>query len=66
VSARGDVSGTFRRFAEGCPGARVRSAGIRGAPFWNTVGVVECPELIAATADWLEAEEESASGAARR
>lgn len=36
-------------------GADVATEGVAGDPFWSLVGVVECPELVARTAAWVDA-----------
>jgi exosortase A-associated hydrolase 2 len=35
-------------------GIQADSATVAGAPFWSTVEITECPELIAATMQWVQ------------
>jgi len=53
VNAEGKPSPALRRAGEAwsAAGAEVDLHAVRGAPFWSSVEIGECPELIAATAN---------------
>ncbi len=34
-------------------GTTVEAAVVRAPPFWNLVGIVDCPEIIEQTRDWV-------------
>jgi exosortase A-associated hydrolase 2 len=55
VSAEGRPSPALRRaaLAWGAAGAEVEVHAVRGEPFWSTVEISECSELLAATSDAL-------------
>lgn len=53
VSAHGGVEESVRRFAETYAGAERDVQAVRGEPFWNLVGIAECPAVIERTAEWL-------------
>jgi exosortase A-associated hydrolase 2 len=55
VNAEGKPSPGLRRAAQACiaAGAEVELHAVRGEPFWSSVELCECPELVAATSDTL-------------
>jgi exosortase A-associated hydrolase 2 len=56
VNTDGASSPALQRAARawGAAGAEVDLHAVRGEPFWSSIEIGECPELIAATADALE------------
>ena len=53
VGPRDEVSGGLREFGSTYAGGRVDLLAARELPFWNLIGLVECPGLMAKTTDWL-------------
>jgi exosortase A-associated hydrolase 2 len=55
VNAEGKPSPGLRRAAQACiaTGAEVELQAVRGEPFWSSVELCECPELVAATSNAL-------------
>jgi pimeloyl-ACP methyl ester carboxylesterase len=54
VSPAAALNAPLRRFAEAVPTARVETVAVRDPPFWNAIGVAQCPGLIEQTSRWLE------------
>jgi exosortase A-associated hydrolase 2 len=55
INAEGKPSPALLRAAQACiaAGAEVELHAVRGEPFWSSVELCECPELLAATSDTL-------------
>jgi exosortase A-associated hydrolase 2 len=56
VSAATKLASPLERLREKLErdGATVETAAVRAPPFWNLVGIVDCPEIIEQTRDWVE------------
>jgi exosortase A-associated hydrolase 2 len=56
VNAEGKSSPALERAARawGAAGAEVDLNAVRGAPFWSSIEIAECPDLIAATSNAME------------
>jgi len=55
VSASTKLAAPMQRLQEGLErdGTTVEASVVRAPPFWNLVGIVDCPEIIAQTRNWV-------------